>query len=147
MNNLKTAYIVDIDGLLSDSEVRTEFEREVENDDFEWFEDRIPNFPANRWAVELVRALARDHTILFITARSEKYRHNTVRWLKNHVGVSSYKLLMRHRKGDDIAIKKELYQASVEGRFRVLAAFDDRRCCIEMWRGFGIVALHSTDNE
>lgn len=42
--------------------------------------------------------------------------------------------------------KKELYEQYVEGKFNVLAVFDDSNRCVEMWRSLGLLTLQPADN-
>ena len=42
--------------------------------------------------------------------------------------------------------KKELYEQYIEGKFNVLAVFEDSNRCVEMWRSLGLLTLQSADN-
>ena len=139
-----TGIIWDIDGVLADSEIRKQFEEEAANGDFTWFERKIPHFRSHRWAIEMINALARaGNTILFVTARDEKYRAATVSWLNKVIETRSYKLMMREGAGEDAEIKRGIYEKKIKDRYKVLAAFDDQKPCIDMWRSLGITALHN----
>jgi hypothetical protein len=140
-----TGYIWDIDGVLAESEIRSQYEEEMAKGDFTWFENRISHFRAHRWAVESIRCMNTDHTIIFVTARDEKYRAATVSWIEKNVGIRNFKLIMRIGDGADHDIKMKAYKEKIEGRYRILAAFDDKKECIDMWRSLNIVALHNKD--
>ena len=43
--------------------------------------------------------------------------------------------------------KKELYEQYVEGKFNVLAVFEDSNRCVEMWRSLGLLTLQPADNK
>ena len=141
-----TGVIWDIDGVLADSELRHQFAEEIAKGDFSWFESRIPHFRAHRWAVETINALAAaGHTILFVTARDQKYRAATVSWLNKTIKTKRYKLMMRVGDGPDADIKRGIYDKTIKDNYKVLMAFDDNQACIQMWRSLGIMALHNTD--
>lgn len=142
---MKTAYIWDIDGVLANSELRDQFQDEVARGDFSWFQARLPSFACMPWAVQMVQALSHYHTIIFLTARDERYRLLTVGWIERNVGIKNYKLIMRHKAGDDTTIKKELYHDKIEGKYNVLAAIDDKHDICTMWRSLGITALCNTE--
>ena len=143
-----TGIIWDIDGVLADSEIRKQFEEEAANGDFTWFESKIPHFRSHRWAVEMINALAKSgHTILFVTARNETYRAATVSWLNKTIETRSYKLMMREGDGPDSTIKRDIYERKIKDKYKVLAAFDDNKSCITMWRSLGITALHNVGEE
>jgi hypothetical protein len=149
---LKTAFIFDIDGVIARGEIWTQYKKQIEANDFSWFADRMAHFRPFRWSVEVVRALSAEHTILFVTARNESFRKKTVDWLNYHVGIKSYKLLMRTQEEADAGtkdseVKKRIFNEKIYGRYDVLAAFDDQRENITLWRSFGLEALHNKEEE
>lgn len=43
--------------------------------------------------------------------------------------------------------KKELFEQYVDGKYNVLAVFDDSNRCVEMWRSLGLLTLQPADNK
>ena len=77
--------------------------------------------------------------IIFVSARSEKDRSVTEKWLAVHGFEWNY-LFMRED-GDnrkDAIIKEELYRKHIEGRYDILFVLDDRNQTVEMWRKIGL---------
>lgn len=73
--------------------------------------------------------------IVLMSGRHSGAREQTIDWLGKH-GVPSHALHMREQ-GDprkDTVVKKELYLAHVQGKFRVEFVLDDRPSVVRMWR-------------
>lgn len=139
---LKPAFIIDIDGILSKSEVRGQFKDDVAKGNFEFFANMMPHFQPNKWAVGLTKALSHDYVVIFLTARSEEYRQDTCDWIHRHVGISNFKLIMRDVSGEeDHVVKKRLYLEKVRGRYHVLAAIDDTKEVSKLWKTLNIPSL------
>ncbi len=83
-----------------------------------------------------------DMTTLFVSGRSDKYRHETKNWLSEN--YSAYDGLHMRREGDareDTIIKKEIYEAEIKGKYNVLFVLDDRTRLVNMWREQGLTCL------
>jgi hypothetical protein len=67
-------------------------------------------------------------TIIFVTGRSEKYRAETIAWLKKHSEALAFELLMRPTNDTrkDYIVKAELYNKHIKGKHEVMFALDDR---------------------
>lgn len=147
MKKLPTAFIWDIDGVICDS-FQEEFIKQFADGDFTMFERNIPNYPANRWATAMVNTLSLEHRIIFVTARDEAYREETIKWLTRELDTKylcSADLYMRpvgDRRSDDI-IKKELFE-KFKDSFNILCALDDRHDNCRLWQSLGIPALTNT---
>lgn len=59
-----------------------------------------------------------------------------------------WNLIMRDEKDyrPSTISKKELYEQYIEGKFNVLAVFEDSNRCVEMWRSLGLLTLQPADN-
>jgi predicted kinase len=83
------------------------------------------------------------YEIIFVSGREDKFRVPTETFLKNaseEFGFTYDKLFMRST-GDfrkDTEIKSEIYNREILGKYNVLAVFDDRNCCVELWRNNGL---------
>ena len=147
MKKLPTAFLWDIDGVICDS-FQEEFIKQFADNDFTMFERNIPNYPANRWAVSMINTLSLEHRIIFVTARDESFREETIKWLTSTLDTKylhSSDLYMRPAgdvRGDDI-IKKELFE-KFKGQFNILCAIDDRLDNCRLWQSLGIPALTNT---
>lgn len=78
--------------------------------------------------------------IAYISGRSEECRAATETWLDDNVHLSDpdnvVGLFMRDA-GDyrpDVDVKRELYRRHIEGKYNVVAVFDDRDAVVELWR-------------
>lgn len=80
--------------------------------------------------------------VVIVSARFEKVRAQTERWLVNH-GIA-YRALFMRTDGDnrkDALVKAEILRDFLLPNFRVETVFDDRDRVVEMWRWFGIPAF------
>ena len=138
--DLPAAVIVDLDGTvaLHDSE-RGHYEYENVAGD-------RPNWPV----VHLVRQLARECELVFLSGREDRCRHATTWWLSHHqIGPAPHRLLMRET-GDrraDYIVKAELLDASIRGAYDVRLVLDDRDQVVAMWRAMGLTCLQVADGD
>lgn len=141
----KKAIIVDLDGTLCNIEHRMPFFRAK----------RWPEFHAEmiydrpfKWCVNLIRSMAKDdYTILFVTARSDIYRKETIAWLTENIPTRTlinceppYMKKGLDPRGDAI-IKAEIYKNEIEPAFRVEFCVDDRQTSVDGWRKLGLTCL------
>lgn len=143
-DNTTPAYIVDIDGCLADSELRNLFQKEIQEGDYTWFEQRLPYFKANKEFVRIINALSNTNTIIFVTARSQKYWGETMAWLRRNITISLPIIYMRPNNDmrEDYMVKRDLYRKYIKGKFNVIAALDDNQGCIDMWQSEWISTFH-----
>jgi predicted kinase len=104
-----------------------------------------PNPPV----VETVKLYHQNgYQILFCSGREDKYEPETRRFIEKHCLIQysgtqhpiDYKLFMR-KTGDmrkDAIIKREIYQANIEGKFFVKLVLDDRNQVVALWRELGL---------
>lgn len=139
-------YLIDIDGTVADPTHRLHFIQPPEGIKKNWdafFAACVDDMPIEHMC-ELVRGLIRDRHVtgiipLFISGRSDQYRHETRIWLDNQ-HLMPIPLYMR-RAGDfrpDYIIKAELLAVIKADNFQPVMAFDDRAQVVKMWRENGI---------
>lgn len=129
--NLPEAIIVDIDGTLALHDGRGPYEFEKLDT------DRVNT------AVERIIKWANSTTdgpkVLLVSGREDKYFPATAEWLHKH-NIKCEAVMMRptgDKRRDDI-IKLEIYDAHIEGKYRVLFSLDDRDRTVSAWRSLGL---------
>ena len=142
--NKPKAIIVDIDGTISLRGPRHIYEyKKVCLDK--------PDFRLTTFLREILNET--EYEIIFLTGRDEECRDITIEWLEEHfysqfwtnMGVpeANWKLYMR-KHGDnrpDFEIKREIYKEKIEPWNDVIAIFEDRDQCVDMWREEGLLCL------
>jgi hypothetical protein len=125
---LKT-WLVDIDGTLA---------HKGERSPFDWH--RVGEDTPNEPVIEVVRALAAWHHIVFVSGRMEQCRTLTLDWLHKHVCRALecfHAPLFMRADGDfrpDTVVKREIYEKFILGEYDVAGAIDDRSKVVRMWR-------------
>lgn len=134
-----TVVMVDIDGTVALMGSRSPF------DESRVHEDR-PNLPV----IVAVRAMhAAGHELVFCSGRTDACRDATETWLKEHIGVPYAALHMRaHGDGrKDSVVKREIFDREIRHRWNVVAAFDDRKQVVDMWRSLGLTVFAVADGD
>lgn len=133
---LPSCVIYDLDGTLSKMNGRSPFSgKDCESD--------LPDI----FLCSLLDTLSRDgvETFIFSGRNSDNGgREATERWLSNNI-EGDYTLVMR-KPGDqrpDVAIKDEMFNDNIEGKFYPIASFDDRDCMVDYYRAKGIQTYQS----
>jgi len=83
--------------------------------------------------VALVKALQKEHRLIFCSGGPERTRRATTEWLQKHLGLTSQAMYMRgdhDRRADDI-VKRELLARMRADQFAPELAIDDRRRVVE----------------
>lgn len=138
------AIIVDLDGTLSNDELRSHFVTNG-NRDFKAYHAHAVNDSRFEFCYEIVKRFITDTMVIFITGRPEAHREMTVDWLKQQCGiVAGYQLIMRP---DDLFIKNYLFKQNVfndhiKNKYNVLFAIDDLKDVCDMWQQNGIMAIN-----
>ena len=85
---------------------------------------------------------------VLVTARDEKYREVTEKWLKKY-SVQYYKLMMRPNedKREDVEIKREILNKLEKAGFIVKIVFEDRTRCVKMWREEGLTCFQVAEGD
>jgi hypothetical protein len=117
--------VVDIDGVLADVRHRLHFLQSRPKDWTGFFTAAAAD-PVHHEGLELVRRLADDHEIVFVTGRPDRLRRATVEWLETH-GIGAHRLFMRPD-GDRrpaAQVKREILEAVARGRTIGIVIDDD----------------------
>ena len=97
----------------------------------------------------MVKALQKDHGLIFCSGRPERTRRATTDWLEEHLGLTPEALYMRadsDRRADDI-VKRELLARMRADRFEPALAIDDRQRVVDMWRSEGLVCAQVAEGD
>jgi hypothetical protein len=142
------AIIVDIDGTVSCCKHRLDHFLGIPHAKIDWdaFEAGIPFDPPITEIIELVKAVANssDHcNIVFVTGRNERTKQMTLDWLHKHVGLRVFEFYMRKEndRRHDYEVKKQLYEDHIQPYYDVRFVLEDRKQCVDMWRGLGLRCL------
>ena len=104
--------------------------------------------PPNMPVVQTILKWQETHKIIVMSGRTDDGKENTVTWL-NKYGVK-YEALHMRKLGDmrkDTIVKEEMYRAHLEGRYNVIAVFDDRKSVVEMWRSLGLTVFQVAEGD
>ena len=127
---LPDAVLVDIDGTLAHSNEYDVFDgRHFTKHGF----DEIVAAAATGFARET------GANVIIMSGRDSTYRAETEQWLAQN--EFNYDELHMRAVGDtrnDAVIKNELFNQYIEGRYNVLAVFDDRPRVVRLWQAKGI---------
>ncbi len=142
MNN--PAVIVDIDGTISDLTHRLQY---ITGDTKDWksfFANVTDDLPMENMLM-LVEAIGMAYHIILCSGRSEVAREATIEWLHKYE-VMWDELYMRkdgdHR--EDCVVKEEFLK-QIQEKYNVIAAIDDRKQVVNMWRKNGILCLQCAE--
>lgn len=96
----------------------------------------------NEPIAELVRLLARENQIVYLSGREDKFRDLTKAWLKKQY-LPTGPLFMRttgdHRK--DYIVKLEIFNTEIRDRYCPDYVIDDRPSVLRMWGKLGLCTL------
>ena len=152
------AIVCDIDGTLADNSHRIKFIKDPNGQikkDWQTYRHLSPRDTSFDWCVEFLRGMQiSGYKILFLTGRNESERDVTTEWLMNHVGFlfdddGAPNLYMRDD-GDysqDYTMKRKVMEREILPKYEVLVCIDDRKQCVEMFRGLGLVCLQCQDHD
>lgn len=94
--------------------------------------------------VDLVKCLSKSYEILLITANFY-IDHKKLIELTDIVDVMGikYKILFYRGRSirNDAAIKYDLYNSYIKGKYEVLLTIDNNKSCFKMWREIGLDSL------
>lgn len=127
-NALLDCIIVDLDGTLALMKDRNPYDASTcENDE------------VNQAVAKVIRGVAMEHKVFFMSGRSDKYREQTERWLANNALM--FGPVYMRKEGDfrkDYIVKKELFDEHIRGKYNVSFVLDDRTSVVNMWRELGL---------
>ncbi|MEM7632230.1 MAG: AAA family ATPase [Pseudomonadota bacterium] len=104
--------------------------------------------PPNMPVIQTILKWQETHKIIVMSGRTDDGKEKTVSWLEKY-GVKYSELHMR-KLGDmrkDTIVKEEMYRAHLEGRYNVIAVFDDRKSVVEMWRSLGLTVFQVAEGD
>jgi len=151
------AIICDIDGVLADGSHRNHLIENKKNrgDPKIWREyfDGIPHDRVFEWCRQVLNRFSPDHSIIFMTARPERYRELTEEWLLLN-NIQYDELYMRQdnlRATDplnkdfepDSVIKRRFYDDHIKEKYRISFILEDRKAVVDMWRSIGLTVLQN----
>jgi predicted kinase len=130
-NRNPAAIIVDVDGTLALVNGRGHYDYDLVGTD-------VPNQPV----VDLVRTLAREFFIIYVSGRPESCRNDTRNWIDQHVCVGGPMFLRAtDDKRKDAVIKREIFDREIRNNYDVRWVVDDRNQVVRMWRELGLTVL------
>jgi predicted kinase len=133
--SLPKAIICDLDGTLAHMNGRNPYDASTCEDDI-----------LNNAVEQCLYGMATlGHRIIFMSGRDDKYREQTMAFLrKNDILDWCRPELHMRATGDnrkDSIVKRELYEAHVLGKYNVRFVLDDRDQVVELWRSLGLVCF------
>ena len=137
-----SALIVDIDGTVADNTHREHFLHQSPKDWKSFYAACADDKPKVH-VIQAVIHLAKNvgYVPIFVTGRTESYRHDTAQWLFDHAPLlGGSPLFMRPEtdfRSDDV-VKEEIYRKEIAPYYRVKLAIDDRARVVALWRRLGI---------
>lgn len=147
------AYIFDIDGTLADCSQRLHFIQQEKRDWDNFYNAMVNDKPIPDVQGVLFRLSDSGAKILFVTGRPEKYRKQTVEWLKRFTVINLDdidKFLYMRKDGDhreDYIVKREIYENMIKDNFYIYGVFEDREQCVNMWRDKGLTCFQVSNGK
>lgn len=142
-HGLRPLAVVDIDGVVADVRHRLHHvERRPK--DWEAFFAAAADDPPHDEGLAVVRRLARDHEVVFLTGRPDRLRGDTRRWLRRH-GLDGHRLMMRPEGDRRPAAQLKVRRLRNLARDREIAVvIDDDPVVVAEVRDAGFPVLHAT---
>lgn len=141
--NKELAIIFDIDGTLADCSARPVHMEGKKNYLDKLYAGISEDLPIDATVMVLQLLIEKlSYRILFVSGRPERYRDQTVLWMKNNLKISPWdEFLFMRPNGDfssDNELKKRIYLSEIEPKYKVELVFDDCNKVVEMWRSLGL---------
>lgn len=154
----KLSIIVDIDGTLANCDHRQEF---VTNKgpwgkkDYDAFYQKMSEDTVHEHVLRIIQSCEAYH-LIFVTGRPEKYRLETMQWLRrfcwmipkegSHQYAAGHRYEALHMRKDndyrcDTIIKEAVYRKHIEPFYEVDFVLEDRDRVVKMWRSIGLKCL------
>lgn len=138
---LPSAIICDLDGTLALFGDKNPFDRDFENDEI--------NVPVRDIIEKFGNEYGDDdfsYEIIFFSGRDEKFKDQTIKFLKKHINSKiSYQLYMRPT-GDqrkDSILKREMFERYIKDKYYIEFVIDDRLQVLrECWWELGLFVLN-----
>ncbi len=97
---------------------------------------------------EVVAKLIKTKNVLLVSGREDKYRDQTIQFLKKH--NIHFEYLWMRKSGDfrkDAIIKTEIFNEHIRDRYNIEYVLDDRNQVVDMWRSMGLTCLQVADGD
>lgn len=134
--------VVDIDGVVADVRHRVHFVQRRPKD-WDAFFAAAADDPPHDEGLAIVRRLAQDHEVVFLTGRPDRLRDDTRRWLRRH-GLDGHRLLMRPEgERRPAALVKVRYLRELARDREVAVVIDDDPVVVSAVREAGFPTLHA----
>lgn len=134
--------ICDIDGTIADCEHRRHFVKKDPKDWKGFFSHMSEDTLIKSTAKIVIDYYNKMHTIIYVSARPEDYREQTLKWLQKNNMSFAWTLIMRP-KGDtrpDTEIKQDIYDKYLK-KYPIEVVIDDRPRIIDMWKKNGLKVM------
>lgn len=135
--SLLDCILVDLDGTLALIKDRNPYDASTcENDE------------VNQAVAKVIKGVAMEYKVFFMSGRSDKYREQTERWLANN--ALQFGPVYMRKEGDfrkDSIVKKELFDEHIRGKYNVSFVMDDRTQIVKLWRELGIICFQVADGD
>jgi predicted kinase/histidinol phosphatase-like enzyme len=137
--NLPNAIIFDIDGTLAHMQGK--------RGTFDW--NRVNLDVVDEKVRETLKAYKKaNYKIIVVTGRDGTSKDMTAQWLRDN--KIEFDVLHTKPENDfrkDYITKTEIYNSQIKPFYNVLAAYDDRKQAVNMWRGLGIKCYQVEDGD
>jgi uncharacterized HAD superfamily protein len=143
----KGIVIVDMDGTLADVKHRLKYIRGAGKPNWKRFFQEQRHDKPNKEIKKQVCELAKEHEIVIVTGRPEKYLHETAEWLRKYK-IPFSRIFMRpggdHR--PDYVVKKDILEKQI-GKDGVVLVIEDRPRVCEMYRKEGLKVVQVASDQ
>lgn len=141
----KAFVVCDLDGTIANIDHRLKFAKGDEKD-WDTFFSLVPYDSLRTEVFEMLKDYAsKGFEIVFVSARPERCRKDTEKWLyENGMGVPFYtNLFMRqdHDKRDDVLVKGDMFDKYFKDKYKIETVIDDRPKVIRMWQERGVPVI------
>ena len=139
---MRNCFIFDLDGTICDVRHRRQYVATKPRNWNAWNKGLVNDTP-NR-AVEFVYKALHNYCygdvadLFFVSGRSDDYRRETEKWLKDHGFAWDYLFMRKYKDHRDDAVVKGEIADEILKTHNILGVFDDRQRVVNMWIERGI---------
>lgn len=131
-SELPKTIICDLDGTLAKIDGRSPYDAEKCEQDL-----------LNEGVASIVKSYYKNgYTILLVSGREDKFKHQTENWLKTH-NIEYHQLIMRKSSDmrKDSIVKREIFDNHIKNNYYIEFILDDRNQVVDMWRELGLTCF------